>query len=152
VTNNMLGIIGVFLGTGVLLLLRHLLLIVGRRVRKFMLTRRIQAVNSRLRLVGSGDEEEHEEAQAIRFKAVVGLRRLFNRQRKCQQGESLFPYRDRRQLQLRRRNKDVRRDFHPTGRHLLCRGVLVCALLRARLSRGKLKGSEEGSYECRVSG
>jgi len=56
VTNEMLGIIGVCLGTGILILLRRLLLTVGRGARPIRLIGRVQAVNRRLRLVGSGEE------------------------------------------------------------------------------------------------
>jgi hypothetical protein len=63
VTNDMLGIVGVFLCAGVLLLIRHLLVMVGKGKSKTALTSSVPISKSSLRLVDLRSESRSDKPQ-----------------------------------------------------------------------------------------
>lgn len=65
-TNETIGIISVFACTGVLFLLRHLILSVGQPRRKVTANRTAEVARRNLRAVVSDREVEHRESQAHR--------------------------------------------------------------------------------------
>lgn len=63
-TNEMIGIIGVFVLTGILFLLRHLIVTAGKPRRKPSYTRASKAAKRSPRPVDSRDEKERERSYA----------------------------------------------------------------------------------------